>query len=135
MKHEERLQQYGAMSNPPFHDRETYLAWVAAWKRRYAELSAKIKVDKLHQRINQRLRSLGEAEFNRRPLPSHFAAAWHADYPENYWHGARSWQADARTLLHERHQSKVTAQLQWEAAQRRSSADAKRDHGVPAVVE
>lgn len=118
MKHEDRLKQYGALSNPPFHNRETYLAWAADWKRRYAELSAKIRVNKLHQRINQRQRALGDVEFARRPLPPHLARAWDAEYPENYWDGHWKWQATAREMLVERHQSKVTAQLQWEAAQK-----------------
>lgn len=116
MTYEARLKQYGPLPNPPFNNRETYLAWVAAWKENYADLSEKIRVFKVHGRLNQRFRGLTPKQIKKLPLSAREDRIWNADYPAAYWNGCGTWSEEATRQLVLRHQAKVTAQQQWEAA-------------------
>jgi len=126
MTYEQRLEQYGPMKNPPFNSRETYLAWAADWKKRYAELSEKIRRSRRRDRLIESAYAITKSvrwstqvsevaeRLNRSGLMSK------ADVEllqTNFDHGTWSMGTQATAMIAERHESKVSAQQQWLAAQ------------------
>lgn len=128
MTHEQRIEKYGRMSNPPFNSKETYRAWVTAWKLNYATVAQQIRARRCADRLDQSLAGhcrnrLGtmwyahdkrvqalEEERAKRPASIIKLAA---TAPQR---SLRSLRIEANNLLVERHQSKIAAQEQYLAS-------------------